>query len=247
MEIKKMNEKILTTVDTFDEKDKPLKLCLLKPNVRINKSCDIEYKKAWVFLLRQGIPTYKTILKDFEENKVWTKENEKELSDINVKIGLQSHLMDKFIKQDKSDDAQKAALEIIALRNQSYEMIELMNQAYTFSCEGGANEIRHEAYVAYASVYEKDFDQPYFKNYEDFKNRREERAAMDLHLAYMQHVVGDNQDYIRNLPENKFLIDTGYLTKELNRELKKKPSGEVVKKPVAKRAKRKTIPKKKKE
>jgi len=243
MEIKKMNAKVLVEVETLDEEGKPLKLCLLKPNVQINKSCDIEYKKAWVFLLRQGIPTHKKLLKDLEDNGVWTKENEKQLSEISVAIGVQVHLMEKFNKQEKEEDARKAALEIAKLRNESYELVEIMNQAYTYSCEGGANEIRHEAYVAYAAVHEKDFDEPFFKNYEDFKNRRDERAAVDLHLAYMQNVIGENQKYITDLPENKFLVDTGYLTKELKRKMDK-PTEAKKKKPATKKAKKKTIKKK---
>lgn len=237
-----MNAKILAEVDTFDEEGKPLKLCLLKPNVQINKSCDIEYKKAWVFLLRQGIPTHKKLLQDFEEKEIWTKVNIKELTTLNVEIGVQSHLMEKFIKQNKMEDAKKAALEMIDLRNKTFEMIEIMNQAYLYSCEGGANEIRHEAYVAYASVHEKDFDQLYFKNYDDFKNRREERAVVDLHLAYMQHTIRENQDYIVGLPENKFLVDEGYLTKELKRQLDK-PAGAKKKKLVVKKVVKKTVKK----
>lgn len=238
-----MNEKILAEVDTFDEEGKPLKLCLLKPNVQINKSCDIEYKKAWVFLLRQGIPTHKKLLQEFEEKGVWTKANIEELTTLNVEIGVQSHLMEKFIKQDKMEDAKKAALEMVDLRNKTFEMVEVMNQAYLFSCEGGANEIRHEAYVAYASVHEKDFDQPYFKDYDDFKNRREERAVIDLHLAYMQHTIRENQDYIIGLPENKFLVDNGYLTKELKRKMDK-PSETKEKKAKVKKSKKKIIKKK---
>lgn len=239
-----MNDKIFVIVETFDEKGKSIKLCLLKPNVQINKFCDIEYKKAWVFLLRQGIPTHKTLLKDFEKNEVWTKVQDKELNDLNIQIGIQDHLMHKFIKQDKTDDAQKAALDIVDLRNKSYELIEIINQAYSYSCEGGANEIRHEAYIAYASAYEKDFDKLYFKDYEDFKNRRDERAAVDLHVAYMQSVLADNQKYIYDLPENQFLVDVGYLTQELRRKLKKKSSDKKSKKSVVKKATKKALKKK---
>ena len=244
-----MNEKILTTVDTFDEDGKPLKLCLLKTNVKINKLCDIEYKKAWIFLLRQGIPTHKRLLKDFEENGAWTKEDEKKLQDIHIRMGVQGHLMEKFIQQDKTEDAQQAALEVVQLRNESYELVETVNQAYSFSCEGGANEIRHEAYVAYGAVYEEDFDKTYFKNYDDFKQRRDERAAVDLHVAYMQTVIKSNTDYIHDLPENKFLVNTGYLTKELKLQLEKeKPVKKITKKkPATKIAKKKIVTKKKKE
>lgn len=240
----KMNDKISVIVDTFDVKGKPIKLCLLKPNVQINKFCDIEYKKAWIFLLRQGIPTHKTLLKDFEKQEVWTKTHEKELNDLNLKIGIQDHLMHKFIQQDKTDDAQKAALDIVDLRNESYELIEIINQAYTYSCEGGANEIRHEAYIAYASAYEKDFDKLYFKDYEDFKNRRDERASVDLHVAYMQSVLTDNQKYIHDLPENQFLVDTGYLTKELRLKIDNKPLEKKSKKTAVKKSKKKASKKK---
>lgn len=233
-----MLSNILLTVDTFDNDGEPLKLCLLKPNVRINKSCDIEYKKAWIFLMRQGIPTHKTLLKEFEDKGVWTKDHQKELNELNVKIGIQTQLMEKFIRQDKKEDARKAALEIIDLRNKSYEMIEIYNQAFNFSCEGGANEIRHEAYVAYATVYENDLEKNYFKDYADFKDRRDERATTDMHYAYMQHVINENQGFIRDLPENKWLIDIGYLTKELKRNIPKKEN--VKMKKIAQKKKRKT-------
>jgi len=239
-----MNDKISVIVETFDKKGESIKLCLLKPNVRINKLCDIEYKKAWVFLLRKGIPTHKTLLKDFEKEQVWTKAQEKELNDLNIQIGIQDHLMHKFIKQDKTEDAKKAALDIVNLRNKSYELIEIINQAYTYSCEGGANEIRHEAYIAYASAYEGDFDKLYFKDYEDFKNRRDERAAVDLHVAYMQSMLTESQQYIYDLPENRFLVDVGYLTQELRRKFKKKSSDKKNKKSVVKKAKKKTLKKK---
>lgn len=216
-----MLSNILLTIDTFDNEKNPIKLCLLKPNVKINKLCDIEYKKAWIFLLRKEIPLHKTLLKEFEERGVWTDKHQKELNELNVKIGLQTQLMDKFMRQEKMEDVQKAALELVELRNKSYELIEIYNQAFNFSCEGGANEIRHEAYVAYATVYENDLEKKYFQDYDDFKKRRDERAAIDIHYAYMQHVVDENQTFVKNLPENKCLINIGYLTQELRRNLKR--------------------------
>lgn len=210
--IDKANMRIIDTVDT---KGNPIKLQLKEPDYEITRLCDVEYKKAWTFCFQEGVKTHDRLQKMFLDQGEWTEDHDRQLNELNVNIAVKTVLLEKCNMKGRLDTAKQLALEIMELRNQAMTLSQLKQQPFQYSCENSANEIRMEAYIAYATVYADDEDSRFFKNYKDFTERREEKASLDVYNAYLQIVLQENSDFIRNLPENSFLMEQGFIDKDM--------------------------------
>jgi hypothetical protein len=197
--------------------------------------CDIEYKKAWAFCLQEKVKTHASLVQIYRENGLWTEDHERKLQELNIEMAVNSVTLENIKKgksQKDKDKANELALKILTLRNQSAALAEIKAQPYQYSCEHAADQIRMEAYLAYAAVYEDDRKRRYFENYKDFTEKRQEQAALDVYGVYLQIVTEENSEYIKNLPENKYLVSSGIL--EANLRAKKKTT-------VVKKTKKKTV------
>lgn len=248
-------------VETVDSEGKPIKLYLMPPNYEITRMCDVEYKKAWTFCFQQGVKTHAALIQLFKESGDWTDEHERKLNEVNVEIAVNTVVMEK-LKKEKQDQKSidRVALQLMDLRNQAAQLSEQKQQPYIYSCEHAADQIRMEAYIAYATVFADDHGKRLFKDYKDFTERREEQAALDVYNAYLRIVLEENSEYIKNLPENKHLVSSGVLdenlrikkarsiVKELKEEKTKKAKKRPAKKKVAskKKTKKKASPRSKK-
>lgn len=251
------NDKISQTIKTKDSQGNDVDLCLLPNNFEVARRCDIEFRKAWTFALKEGIDTHDVLKDVFAAQGLWTEEHEKEFKETGVALQAHILLLEKYKKVKDMENGKKTALQLVDIRNKLMKMTERRQQPYLYSCEGVANEIRMEAYIAYAAVYADDHTKHYYKNYEDFKNRREEQAAIDLWSFYLRDMLGENVGHIEQLPENRFLIEVGYLTKDLKKAVRvnkgvkealdkaKKLDNKNAKKKVKKVAKKKVAKKKK--
>ena len=190
-------------VRTIDKDGKDLDLYILKPNYRINRMCDIEYRKAFTGAIQLDAKPSVWMEKLFSDKGIWTIKEEQELRETNAKIAVQTVFMQRFYDQKKYEEASKAAAEIIVLRNYAHELGQLKSLPHIHSCEGIASEIRMEAYLAYATVYNDDHDKQFFNDYEDFKHRREEQAAIDVQAVYIGMIADENVNFINELPENR--------------------------------------------
>jgi len=241
-------------IETVDTEGNPIKLYLLSPNYEISRMCDIEYKKAWTFCFQEGVKTHAALMQLFKENGSWTEEHELKLNEVNVELAVNTVVLEKLQKEKKPDkeSVDRIALQLMELRNQAAQLSEQKQQPYMYSCEHAADQIRMEAYVAYATVFADDHGRRYFKDYKDFTERREEQAALDVYNSYLQIVLKENSEYIRNLPENKHLVSSGVLDENLRikktKALLKEKEGGVAKKPTTKKkaTKKKTPIRKKK-
>jgi len=210
------------TIETVDEKGQPLKLYILPSNFEINRLCDIEYRKAWTYAVSHGVQPHRFILETFRKNDIWSEDLENELTQLNADIAVQSIILEKFRKEDKKEEAEKIALEMFQKRNRAYVLSELKHEAFINSAEGVASEIRLEAFLAFAVVYYDDKNKRFYIDYEDFKNRREEQASIDITARYYSLIINENTNYLRDLPEARFLTELGIMTKKGNLKRRKK-------------------------
>jgi hypothetical protein len=148
--------KVDRVFETIDHKGQTIKLRILEPTYEINRLCDIEYKKAWTFFLEQGVKTRAKIEKSLEEAGVWTHKEEKQLKECETKAALFLMVMTKNIKEGKKAEARAAALQLREVRDIAAELHQIKHTGLSYSCEGAAMEVKAEAYVAFATVYEDD-------------------------------------------------------------------------------------------
>lgn len=218
-------------IKTQDIDGNDIELYLKPPDYEISRLCDIEFRKAWTQSLEMGVKTHARLKEMFGQQGIWTLDDEKELNKLNVDMAVQSVVLEKLKREGDLKKAEEVAISIVEKRNRAFALSEIKNESHLYSCEGVANEIRMEAYVAYGTVYADDHSRRFFRDYIDFKDRRQEQAALDVYAAYLKIIIDENSDQVNQLPEQKFFVDqknkdrakkVSSLTKRTKKKKKKK-------------------------
>lgn len=111
-------------------------------------------------------------------------------------------------------EAKKLALRMRVVRDEIKDLISVRTSLDNHSAEGQADNARFNYLVSACVVY-KDSDQPYFSSMEDYLNRADDQVAIlgAQNLANM--LYGLDNDFEKNLPENKFLTKFKFVDAKL--------------------------------
>lgn len=147
-----------------------------------------------------------------QEQGLWNKEKQKKYED------LQQKLVDGEKKLAKGgfalSDARKLALEMRNTRLDIRDLISVRTSLDTHSAEGQADNARFNYLVSVCVVY-KDNDKPYFKDLEDYTNRSDDPVALAGAQSLANMIYGLDDNFEKNLPENKFLRKYKFVNEEL--------------------------------
>lgn len=111
-------------------------------------------------------------------------------------------------------DAKKLALEMRQVRLELRDLISARTSLDNHSAEGQADNARFNYYVSCCVVY-KDNDKPYFKDLEDYMSRLDDPVATAAAQKLANMIYGLDNDFEKNLPENKFLRKYKFVNEEL--------------------------------
>lgn len=111
-------------------------------------------------------------------------------------------------------EAKKLALRMREVREEIKDLISVRTSLDNHSAEGQADNSRFNYLVSVCVVY-KDSNQPYFSSMEDYLNRADDMVAIlgAQNLANM--LYGLDNDFEKNLPENKFLMKFKFVDNKL--------------------------------
>jgi hypothetical protein len=111
-------------------------------------------------------------------------------------------------------EAKKLALRMRIVREEIKDLISVRTSLDNHSAEGQADNSRFNYLVSACVVY-KDSNQPYFSSMEDYLNRADDQVAIlgAQNLANM--LYGLDNDFEKNLPENKFLTKFKFVDAKL--------------------------------
>ncbi len=111
-------------------------------------------------------------------------------------------------------DARSLAVKMRQLRDDMRDLISVRTSLDNHSAEGQADNARFNYLVSVCVVY-NDSKQPYFSSMEDYLNRSTDPVGLlgAQNLANMMY--GLDNDYERNLPENKFLQKYKFVDQDL--------------------------------
>lgn len=137
-----------------------------------------------------------------EEQGLWNDEKQKEYTD------LQKELLEGEKKLAKGGfalvDAKKLAVKMREVRNKIRELISVRTSLDNHSAEGQADNSRFNYLVSACVVY-KDSDKKYFENLEDYMSRIDDPVALAGAQKLANMIYGLDNNFEKNLPENKFL------------------------------------------
>ena len=147
-----------------------------------------------------------------EDQGLWNKEKQKKYEN------LQQELLDGEKRLAKGGfsltDAKKLALKMRNVRLEIRDLISVRTSLDNHSAEGQADNARFNYLVSACVVY-KDNDKPYFKDLEDYMNRMDDPVALAGAQKLANMIYGLDNNFEKNLPENKFLKKYKFVNDDL--------------------------------
>lgn len=136
------------------------------------------------------------------EQGLWNEDKQKEYND------LQKELLDGERKLAKGgfalSEAKKMAIRMREVRSKIRELISVRTSLDNHSAEGQADNARFNYLVSACVVY-KDSDKKYFESLEDYMGRIDDPVALAGAQKLANMIYGLDNNFEKNLPENKFL------------------------------------------
>lgn len=137
-----------------------------------------------------------------QEQGLWNAEKQAEYT------RLQNELLEGERKLAKGgfalSEAKKLAMKMRTIRNQIRELISVRTSLDNHSAEGQADNARFNYLVSVCVVY-KDNDKNYFASLEDYMSRIDDPVALAGAQKLANMIYGLDNNFEKNLPENKFL------------------------------------------
>lgn len=147
-----------------------------------------------------------------QDQGLWNTEKQQEYT------SLQKELLDGERKLAKGgfslSEAKKLAIRMREVRNKIRELISVRTSLDNHSAEGQADNARFNYLVSACVVY-KDSDKKYFENLEDYMSRIDDPVALSGAQKLANMIYGLDNNFEKNLPENKFLKKYKFVNDDL--------------------------------
>ena len=189
-----------------------VELLVKSPSPKNTRESQKAYNRAFTDALNSGSIVRARLDDVMKEQKLWDDKQEQEYQTIQKKILDNERILSKGgipLSQAKS-----YALEMQKLREQLKELITEKTTLDSHTAEGQADNAKFNFLVSACVVY-KETNQPFFEGYEDYLKRAVEPAAIIGAQKLANMLYGLDDDFEKNLPENKFLHEYKFVDDNL--------------------------------
>lgn len=184
------------------KEDKEVALVVRSPSLTDQREAQKAYNQAFTDAIKSNAVVRAKLDDVLEEQGLWNAEKQAKFTE------LQQQILDGEKRLAKGGfslkDAKNLALEMKKTRDEIRELISVRTSLDNHSAEGQADNARFNYLVSACVVY-KDNNEKYFKNLEDYINRADDPAALLGAQKLANMIYGLDNNFEKNLPENKFL------------------------------------------
>lgn len=199
-----MNNK--KTFTTQDENGNELTLAILRPSPKIQIESQLVYNREWRKAESNGSMLRMDIDEVAKKRGLWDDEKAKKVREIEDEIlSLERKLRGGANELNSILEGKEVALKIRKLRGDRVELISARNGLDRYTAESFADTARIQ-YSVYATTVYNDTGKPYFKSYEDFLEKSNDKVAVDAMSNYIELMFEDMPKDQDTLYENKFLL-----------------------------------------
>ena len=181
-----------------------------KPTANDEAKAKLQQSRTFNAALEGGACLRKQLNKVLKARKIWDDEDDKELEDISNEIqeGIQK------LEEGGIDvmEARELAIKVNNLRMQMINKISVLNENKSLTAEGQADDAYFDTLVACCCFNED--GSKVFKSYDDYITKSKEEVSAQLARKVSEIIYG-NMDYVKDLPENKFLSEFGFLNENM--------------------------------
>ncbi len=197
-----MKTRSFTAKIKVDDQEKDVEFLVRSPSLNDQREAQKIYNQAFTDAIKSKSVVRAKLDDLLEDQGLWNDEKQAKFT------SLQKELLDGEKRLAKGGfgltEAKDLAIKMKSIRDEIRDLISVRTSLDNHSAEGQADNARFNYLVSSCVVY-NDSKEPYFKNMEDYLNRSTEQVALlgAQNLANM--LYGLDNDYEKNLPENKFL------------------------------------------
>jgi hypothetical protein len=190
--------------DTFslDIDNKQVTFLVKTPSLHDQREGQKIYNQAFTDAIKSGSVVRAKMDDLLESQGLWSAEKQKKYSE------LQQELLDGEKRLAKGGfplgDAKKLAIRMKEVRNEIRDLVSVRTSLDNQSAEGQADNARFNYLVSVCVVY-NDNNEPYFKNLQDYLDRADSPVAFKGAQKLANMMYGLDNNFEKNLPENKFL------------------------------------------
>lgn len=208
----KKNPKNKEVIKSEDSDGKAVSVAVVKPNSSKIKQAQLAYNKAFRAALESGALLRQKLDNYMREQEIWDDNKEKEYAELLEKINESEKSLAKG--GIKLSEAKDVAIQMRVDRGQFRDLISERTYLDTNTAEGQADNARFN-HLIYLSILDEKTGKPFFESVEDYEERATEpyAAAAAGELARMMYDL--DPDYDKNLPENQFLSDYGFVNEDM--------------------------------
>ena len=199
------------TFKTVDANGKEIILDVRKPTAKTQIEADKVYNRTFIQCLANDSLLRSQIQKIMKDRNLWDDDKQKELDDVDAEILKGENALK--AGGIKRSEGRKIAIKLRRDRNLRSFLMSRYNDLDNLSCESQSENRRFDCQVALSTLDHETGD-PYFKNLEDYDNRKDEKVAVDAatNMAFLAY--GVDPDYLKDFTENQFLKNQGYCDDE---------------------------------
>lgn len=190
--------------DTFSLEidNKQVTFLVKTPSLHDQREGQKIYNQAFTDAIKSGSVVRAKMDDLLESQGLWSAEKQKKYSE------LQQELLDGEKRLAKGGfplgDAKKLAIRMKEVRNEIRDLVSVRTSLDNQSAEGQADNARFNYLVSVCVVY-NDNNEPYFKNLQDYLDRADSPVAFKGAQKLANMMYGLDNNFEKNLPENKFL------------------------------------------
>jgi hypothetical protein len=203
------NKEVIKSEDSNGE---AVSVAVVKPNSNKIKQAQLAYNKAFRAALESGALLRQKLDNYMREQEIWDDKKEKEYAELLEKINESEKSLAKG--GIKLSEAKDVAIQMRVDRGQFRDLISERTYLDTNTAEGQADNARFN-HLIYLSILDEKTGKPFFESVEDYEEKATEpyAAAAASELARMMYDL--DPDYDKNLPENQFLSDYGFVNEDM--------------------------------
>lgn len=181
---------------------KEVQLAVRSPTLEDQREAQKVYNQAFTDAIKSKSVVRAKLDDLLEDQGLWNSEKQAKFTELQQKILDGEKRLAKGGFNIK--EAKNLALEMKRTREEIRELISVRTSLDNHSAEGQADNAKFNYLVSACVVY-KDNNQKYFNNLEDYINRADDPAALLGAQKLANMIYGLDNNFEKNLPENKFL------------------------------------------
>jgi hypothetical protein len=198
---------------TITKGDQTLNLLVVAPSASEQREATKVYNKAFTEAIKSQSIIRAKMDDVLREQGLWDDTKQSEL------VKLQSQISEKEKKLIKGgiklSDGKDIALEMKELREKIRELISVRTTLDGNTAEGQADNAKFNYLVSCCVVYNDNNKTKYFNNLDDYLIKADDPVAFKGAQILANMLYGLDNDYEKNLPENKFLLKYKFVNENL--------------------------------